>query len=528
MSIFAQHLRASQAGKRVAVNLRSEEEAEPTLPTDENPENAPEETPAEVTEEEGEVTPEGDVEGTDEFAEQRARLNRGRHGMIRNRMRSEEEPLEDGSEETGEAAEGEEAGETLPEGESTELDVTSEGEDGELPEEAPAEEAPAEDPIVVEDEGVDGPVEEGSEEDVLEAEEAVETDDIDEDVDAIDADEAEMEQLMGSIVALETFGSNPAAIGILQATGLLNGTALSSCGLETFQFEGPQGAETQMAVEALGEKLKAKASEWSARIVSVVSKLGSAVTGAIKGLWEKISAASKALAAGAWDKAKATGATIKAHPYATVATAVAAAAAVATIVVYAGGNLPAKGAKSEVIDKFTKSIADKINGIKWPFGSLSAKVEGAKLVLDTAGAKVTSAASAGVAKLGWTQPAVKAVSTKLTGVWDQVSQGAKAFGDRAGKMAATTKTFAKDSLNAGVAVSASANIGASASFVETGTSKGWGVAGAGYAIFATMWVGTSVALYKLVKFIVGGTFRIIAATFNALKNIVVGGAPAAA
>lgn len=329
---------------------------------------------------------------------------------------------------------------------------------------------------------------------------------------ALERLEAELEMLGQSVFAVETYGINPTAVHIMRTTGLLEGTSIASLGLEAFGFEAPDHPDSLMALEALGEKIKEKAAQWSAKIVSLASSFGTKVMGVLEPIWDKITGSIKTLSGAAWDKAKATGKVVKAHPYKTLIGVILAVAATAGVVLWAGGSLPALTAKGPQVTKFVNDLAGKINKIKWPFGNVSATVAegGAKLktVVTTNGA-----AAKGVAlnALDWTGSMVTSAGSQLGRAWTVTKQGVGAFGERALKVGqAVGKFYVDTSVEAGLGVK---------SFVEKKTGLGpVGVVAGGLTTYAVgqFLVNIAIGLTKLVYQIIAGGLRIIAATLNAL------------
>lgn len=394
---------------------------------------------------------------------------------------------------------------------SNDVDFTSEG--GEI-------DGDGEGDIVFSSEEEAAAAEEAEAEDAADAE-TVDTalEALDGEIAGIEALESEMSQLSGAAIAIESFGINPTAMAIMQTTGLLDGTALESLGLESIGFHGSREAESEMALEALTDKIKDKAAAWSAKILSVANAAGSKVMSVLEPLWNKLSGAAGALTGAVWDKAAAAGKVVKAHPYKTIAAVIASIAAVAGIVAFVGTGLPAYGVKGPAFKSFLNSLKAKIDGINFPFASIKAAVaeNGAKIAVSIQSAAANAKAVA-IGKLGWTQTAVKASQGQLDRVWSGVKQGSKAFGLRAGKVGKgaadivgsglITSMKAGDQIGAAVARNTGSEIvGAAASVLSAHA-------------FAGAFLGVVATTINLLFRVVAAGFRIIFGTFRALKSAV--------
>ena len=253
------------------------------------------------------------------------------------------------------------------------------------------------------------------------------------DIDVVDdgSDEAEeieelenqMRMLSDSAIAIESFGLNPTALAIMQTTGLLNDTALSSLGLESVGFTAGADDESQMALESLGEKIKATAASWGEKILNFAKSIGSKIMGALEPIWNRITGVVKNITAAGIEKARAAGRTIKAHPYATAAAAAAAIGAVVTIVAFVAGGAPAASADPTAIAKFLEKIKTMATGIKWPFGNVTATISEAgasglgrlKLGFTRIGSKIVADKNSA---LGWSFSAVKNIQAQLVRSWN--------------------------------------------------------------------------------------------------------------
>jgi ElaB/YqjD/DUF883 family membrane-anchored ribosome-binding protein len=385
---------------------------------------------------------------------------------------------------------------------------------------------------------------------IADEDDVVDGDDLDK---VVDADDAEISMLMQEVgqlnqvgEALETYGMAPSTVAVMQISGLLSGTALESLGLESVQMSRGSDPECQMAIEALGEKIKEKSAAVAAKILHVAKSGAEKVLSLLTPLYNGVTGLVKKLTGAAWDAAKASGNRIKAHPYQTIAAVVAAMGVVAGIVMVAGGA-PAMTDNITVLRNYVGKIAADIGKIKWPFGKLSAKVnpDTLRLTFDpSTGAKtfMYSGEAQTAAKLGWTQNAVKAIEGQLGRAWSMITKGMGALtarstalaGSVGEKLAPVGQYVKKQSLStvsggfakfaarratgsetvgnvAGIAVGAPAKIaGTVAQFQATHAYR---------MTYVTVFIGTLVAIYKLVGKIIMGGLRIIANTFRALTGM---------
>ena len=330
----------------------------------------------------------------------------------------------------------------------------------------------------------------------------------------------ELAQLSNAVVAIESYGVHPSTIGVLQATGLLNGTALESIGLESFTVSKPGDAEANLALEALGEKIKEKSAAWAAKIVSVVKGGTEKLLGMLKAVWNKVTAGAKAAAGGIKS-------TVSAHPYATVAGAVAAIVAVAGVVAFATDKFPAKGGKPEAFKKFTESLGDRLGKIKWPLGKVEHSVsdDGMKLLVNYTPSSSTAlmVVDQPAEKLGWTKAGVTALTGQLNRAWTSISGALGKFATKATSFATGVKEFAKDSGKAWNSVALATDAAGRAhmqSELESGKSIGRAYAGVlgGAVLFYAQITAISLIIYKLCKWVVKGALNLVAKTFRAIAG----------
>lgn len=407
------------------------------------------------------------------------------------------------------------------------LDVTAEGD---VVEEPVVDDVAAE-PVIEEPEVVPAVFEdEDFEEEPVVDEEAPAEDpvgDIETDAAEIEALAVEMEMLSGSMIAIESYGMNPTAGHILQTFGLFDGTALQTLGLEAFGHDtSPGTAEADMALEALGDKVKETAAKWAAKIVSVSSTISDKILTTISNVWTRVEAAGSKLAAAGWDKVKAGAAVVKAHPYQTVIAIIGAIAAVGGVCLFAGKGLPTVSAKSQQITAYVKDIVSKINAIKWPFGSISAKIaEGGAKFTTTVQSGATAAKGVAASSLDWTATMVKSANGQLGRAWTQVKAGAAAAGARVKMVGGTVKSGAKF-LKDGVGAT-SLIVSAKAAKVTGSVKAGAAVASVYGMLAVNTIISTATSLVKLLYSVVAKGLAAIASTFSALVSAA-GKAPVAA
>ena len=436
----------------------------------------------------------------------------------------------EGGEGTMPAVEGEDGGVVTPPGEDLGVDAGGEGggEGGEFTgEDGGADTGMAEDGDTGDTgEGDMGDVDEGVEDEAVD----IDLDGVEDDAGEAEALEQSLNQHISAYIATEQFGATPAAMSIMQSQGLLAGTAMASIGMESFMHvKSGADPESHMAMEALGERIKDTAKSWAAKIVSVTKNVGGKLLDALGKLWTVVSGFSSRLASASWDKLKAGGRFVKAHPVATITTAIAAVVVVAGIIGYIGTGMPAAGAPASKFQSFASSIVAKVNGIKWPFGKAAAKLSenGRPQLLLSNGVASSSKAltvvkEAPAAKLGWGASAVKSVSGQLQRAWDEVKAAIGSFGSKAAKFGAGAADLAKSSGDHFLKVAEGTAKGHMSSgmdkIADKGLVHGLGASTIGIYAFYGYITACSILSYKLIRWIVVGTFRMVASAFRALAG----------
>lgn len=322
----------------------------------------------------------------------------------------------------------------------------------------------------------------------------------------------ELKQLMDSTLAIEQFGMTQTAFSVLKTTGLLSGTALNTPGLEFFATRSVDNLESDMALEALGDKIKQKMTEWAAKIISVAKGMTDTVTSILSTLWNKVSEQGKMLTSAVWDKAKVAGATIKAHPYKTLAAMVAAAAVVVAIIALVATGMPGAYANETVLQSFIFKIKDMISGIKLPFGKINVTTlaDGTKIVCNI---EKSSKMTAGIGKLtdlGWTQSTVKAMSGSLSRVWSTLKINAAAISNKVVSSIKTVNDVGGDMEK---------KIGMTVASKTRSKLSGWIAQEVVKKAYTTALWSIIGVLYMLLKEIVIKTFKMIDDTFRSLKKV---------
>lgn len=499
MTFFANHLAAVRASKSSLTALKTEEENDPLANATDGAEATDGEDNAatESLTSEDEGTGEGQGEDNEGEADGGEGADNGETGEA---PENEDITPPEGSD--GEGADGTPDAGVTPEGD---VDFNSE--------------------VVVDEtvipEGGETPEEEAAE---GESEEEQDVEDVTGDeVAEVEADEAEMEGLFqeatmleGSYAAIENYGFHKSTYKVMEITGLLSDTALAGMGLEAFGINDPKD-EQAMALEALGDKIKEKSSAWAAKIVSMAKSIGSRITDVVAPIWEKISSLVKKIGAASWDGVKAAGRTVKAHPVATISAVILAIAAAAGVYTWMGGNLPVATAAADKVTAFGNALASKINGIKWPFGGVTAKFAEAGNKLSVNVGKAGTAAKAVVLdKAGWMATSVKAIGASAGRAFTTTKTGVAAFGRRA------IDVYSK--------VINVITHGAMAMGNRTAEITGSGKAGLAVAYASAYALGTIVGktLVLGIKIIVGG-FKLIFSTLAAIGRAVgIGGGEATA
>ena len=192
---------------------------------------------------------------------------------------------------------------------------------------------------------------------------------------------------------------------------LTTSTLMSLESVHTLSYE-----EISAAAE---EKAAEHAEGWGEKALSVLKETTAAIVNKVGAGIDKIWGVAKALSSSAWDSTEGLRKTIKAHPYQTVAVAIAAAVGIGTIVALCSGSLPVifSGGAGALPGVFAK-ISSAIGSIKWPFGSFSTVVSKRKIAIKYVKfakgmSKFKETPVGTIQELGWTKSAVTSVMTGL-------------------------------------------------------------------------------------------------------------------
>ena len=332
------------------------------------------------------------------------------------------------------------------------------------------------------------------------------------DVKKADIMEEEIKQLLDSVKAIESFGMTPTAFGVLKTAGLLSGTSLNALAIESFKKGVPDDLESEMALEAITDKIKETMVKWSTKILSFVKSMGDKVTGILSSMYTKISEKTTLLTKKVWDKAADTKQFVKAHPFKTVVVVLAAAAAVVAIAALVASGMPGAYANESALKSFVYKIQDMIGKIKWPFGKFATEVskDGTRIICHVEKITDKSRLLGGTAaELGWTQTAVKSIASKLNQVWT----GLKGVMSSTGNAVFSVLKKVDD---------VGGDIGDVASKVATDKTKsklaGWASKEVVKKLYTSALWSVLGVLYMLLRTIVIRAFQIVSEAFNALSS----------
>lgn len=250
------------------------------------------------------------------------------------------------------------------------------------------------------------------------------SDTFDDDLVEIERLEKTLFQLDCGIESIRNHGFNQTSFVIMKTYQLLQGTALEAYTVEQITNSTSQDNESLVAIESLQESYKRKAAEWSAKIISTVTKVSKKIGEVITSLWGKISTSMKSLNNKTWDVTKNTAEVVKAHPYKTIMVILAAAAAVVGIVHYVSIGAPGVGATRQTMGAFVTKVRGMFGAIKLPGGgkvATTAVAEGMSLTTAVEGSVVVAAEAETLGALGWTTNAYKAIAAQTNKLWTSFS-----------------------------------------------------------------------------------------------------------
>lgn len=216
---------------------------------------------------------------------------------------------------------------------------------------------------------VDADVDEDGE--VLDSDIDDEVEDTQNDIEAHDEEETDIEALQTMLSVADKHGLDGSQIALAQRLGLLDGTSLA-----TMSCEGLTDADLQLSYEGIVDTIKEKVSSFTAGAMARASKLA-------EGVKSKLTAAVDWVVSKTGRTGEKVRDTAQAHPYATTAAAIAAMTAAGVAIAYFAGGLSGESLKSFVKSPATLAgkIRDWVKNIKWPWGKVEVKGEGAKVRL---------------------------------------------------------------------------------------------------------------------------------------------------
>jgi hypothetical protein len=324
------------------------------------------------------------------------------------------------------------------------------------------------------------------------------------DVTSLESMFTQMTQLDKCALAIESYGLTAASIDILKSKEFLSPASISTVGLESWHVKSPDSTESRIALESITEKMKDIAGKWSAKIMEVAGSFGKKIMSVIDPIWNKITATVNRLTSKTWEGTKAAGSYAKAHPVKTLIAAVAAIAAVAGVIALVStGMNPGQFANESQLTTFLHRVSDKISGIKWPFGKITADVvdngKTIKCVVESAGNYSPGLNAVGeVAGPG-------AIKT----IFSQLGRAVKMIKEYVGKFLIFSVKGAQFSEQVGK------------HYMGKITKKAWIKNAAGditMRVYFFALVGIIKVIINLIKRVVVGTLRIISQTFSALAG----------
>ena len=221
--------------------------------------------------------------------------------------------------------------------------------------------------------------------------------------------------------AIVQYGLTQSALAILKSSRYYNDTALSTLGLEAID-----PSHDEIALEAIGNDIREKSAQWSAKIIGFFNDGTKAITEKISSLWDSVKAKIEPFTTAAWDAAKSAASVVKAHPYKTILIALAAVASAFAVVSFVGTSLPVGAVTNGKMQSFMLRLQTAYSNINLPAGKMKtiASMDG-RLVLATIETAEKPIVGGSVASLGWTLNTAKAIYTKANHVFDG---GVKALG----------------------------------------------------------------------------------------------------
>ena len=242
----------------------------------------------------------------------------------------------------------------------------------------------------------------------------------------IDAMHTELMRLEGTHAALKQYGMDRTTLDFLTRANLL-----ASTGLEAYTFS----FSDHTALEGLASKIGEGLSNFASKIVSMVKTGADKISNLLGPITGKILDKFKAIPETAWNAMKATGRTIKAHPYKTVAGVLTAALVVAGICAFVASGMPGAYANESAFQSFRYSVIDKIKAIRWPFGKVAVSASDTIIdvkIVGNVGEKVSGTAKT----LGWGKEAFAFCVKQVTAIGTKIKEACMSIFSFIGKVTA--------------------------------------------------------------------------------------------
>lgn len=238
--------------------------------------------------------------------------------------------------------------------------------------------------------------------------------DLDAQARTLDNLETQLYRLQDVSSVISSYGLTASGVELLKSTSLMTTTALESLGITALAANDQADATKAIALEALAEDARAKAAEWSAKVVAAMVNGAKAIMTTLDPLFTKVTEMVKTLGEKTWDGAKFVGSAIKAHPYKTILIALTAAIAVVGIMSFVGTGFSATAMTNGALTTSVEKLTQLYRGIKWPFGKIKTTVTqgglAVKATIENTAATASSMVDAD--KAGWTTSTIKAVSSQ--------------------------------------------------------------------------------------------------------------------
>jgi hypothetical protein len=214
----------------------------------------------------------------------------------------------------------------------------------------------------------------------------------------------EIDHLMNLGAAMEQYGINPGMMQVADRDGLLSSTFSVIPATESLTGAyRPDGPTTIAALEGIVSAVGAKIAHYAIKAGAAIGKLAHHGVALVKRAVDGVVSFGSSIASKTWNAAKATGQTIKAHPYKTVVATIGAIAAAAAVIALVWGFPAAPAGVTAWISKIQTALGN----VKSPFGSLSlAKVGNRFKPVWTATESAAKTVSGTAVKLGYQSKAV--------------------------------------------------------------------------------------------------------------------------